>query len=91
MGDATFLDEPPVSTTLTDYDRAHMKLYLRLFDADTAGADWREVVSVLFNLDPAREPERARHIYESHLARARWMATQGYRQLVREGQSPKTS
>jgi len=62
-----------------------MKLYLRLLDAATDGADWREVVSVLFGLDPAREPERARRVHDSHLARARWMTTDGYRLLVREG------
>ena len=85
MSDATFLDEPPESSTLTDYDRAHMKLYLRLMDAATDGADWREVVAALFGLDPAHEPERARRVYDSHLARARWMTTDGYRLLVREG------
>lgn len=81
-----FLDEPPDSVTLTDYDRAHMKLYLRLLDAASDGADWREAVSVLFGLDPEREPERARRIHDRHLARARWMTTDGYRLLVREGQ-----
>lgn len=36
MGQATdtFLDEPPFSETLTSYDREHMKLYMRLLDAD---------------------------------------------------------
>ena len=85
MTQADFLDEPPESAVLTDYDRAHMKLYLRLLDAASYGADWREAVSVLFGLDPEREPERARHIHDSHLARARWMTTHGYRLLVREG------
>lgn len=85
MTQADFLDEPPESAVLTDYDRAHMKLYLRLLDAASDGADWREAVSVLFGLDPEREPERARHIHDSHLARARWMTTHGYRLLVREG------
>lgn len=80
-----FLDEPPDSVTLTDYDRAHMKLYLRLLDAASDGADWREAVSILFGLDPEREPERARRIHDRHLARARWMTTDGYRLLVREG------
>ena len=85
MEELTFLDEPPQSSTLTDYDRTHMKLYLRVMDAATDGADWREVVSVLFGFDPAQEPERARRVHDSHLARARWMTTHGYRLLVREG------
>lgn len=85
MTHVDFLDEPPDSVTLTDYDRAHMKLYLRLLDAASDGADWREAVSVLFGLDPEQEPERARRIHDRHLARARWMTTHGYRLLVRDG------
>ncbi|SEG16770.1 DNA -binding domain-containing protein [Bosea lathyri] len=80
-----FLDEPPESAALTTYDREHMKLYLRLLDASADGADWREAVQILFGLDPEREPERARRVHDSHLARARWMTTHGYRELVREG------
>ena len=82
MTDNNFLDEPPESAALTDYDRAHAKLYLRLLDAAADGADWREVVSVLFEIDPADDPERARHIHDTHLARARWMTEHGYRQLL---------
>jgi hypothetical protein len=81
-----FLDEPPEGAMLTAYDREHAKLYLRLLDAAADGADWREAVSILFGLDPSREPERARHIHDTHLARARWMTEHGYRQLVRESQ-----
>lgn len=80
-----FLNEPPQSPVLTAYDREHMKLYLRLLDAATDGATWREAASILFGLDPDREPERARRVHETHLARARWMTEHGYRQLVREG------
>lgn len=42
-----FLDEPPQSAALTAYDREHMKLYMRLLDAATDGADWREAVMIL--------------------------------------------
>lgn len=82
MTHEAFLDEPPQSASLTSYDHAHMKIYLRLLDAQTEGADWREAVSVLFGLDPEREPERAQRVHRSHLARARWMTEHGYRQLV---------
>ena len=41
-----FLNEPPDSAVLTPYDREHMKLYLRLLDAATDGADWREAGAV---------------------------------------------
>lgn len=78
------MDEPPQSAVLTRYDRAHMKLYLRLLDAETDGADWREAVELLFGIDPTKEPERASRVHRSHLARARWMTEQGYRQLARE-------
>lgn len=88
MGKAkpTFLDQPPSDQALTPYDREHMTLYLRILDADRDGADWREVVRVLFDLDPDHDPERCRTIHDSHLARARWMTEYGYRELVRESQ-----
>jgi hypothetical protein len=81
-----YLDEPPEGSTLTDYDRGHLKLYLRLLDADADGADWREVVQVLFDIDPAADPGRAHHIHETHLTRARWMTEHGYRHLLRSRQ-----
>lgn len=85
MKQPAFLDKPPESTELTDYDRAHMKEYMRVHDAAADGADWREAVAVIFGIDPEAEPERARLVYDSHLARARWMTEHGYRQLLRAG------
>lgn len=82
----TYLDEPPSGETLTSYDRAHMKLYMRLLDAERDGADWREVVHVLFGIDLKRNPERCRSIHDAHLARAHWMTERGYRELLRESQ-----
>ncbi|MGX8009069.1 DNA -binding domain-containing protein [Mesorhizobium sp. ORM8.1] len=79
-----FDDTAPTGEDLADYDRSHVKLYMRLFDADADGADWREVVRILFEIDPTQEPQRARDVYDSHLARARWMTRTGYRQLLRE-------
>ncbi|WP_127074182.1 DNA -binding domain-containing protein [Pelagibacterium lentulum] len=79
-------DQPPDGLSLTEYDRAHMKLYLRLLDAASEGADWREVTAVLFGIDPQQDPKRARRMYEAHLARARWMTNNGYRQLVQSSQ-----
>lgn len=70
---------------LTPYDRKNMKRYFRLHDSAADGACWREAVSILFGLDADSEPERARHVYDTHLARARWLTEQGYRHLVREG------
>ncbi len=79
-----YLDEPPESAVLTEYDRANFKLYLCLLDAAAKNVDWREVVSVLFKFDPSEDLERARHIHDTHLARAHWMTEHGYRQLIRD-------
>lgn len=85
MTQSAFLDEPPQSAVLTDYDREHMKIYMRVLDAATDGADWREAVAVIFGISPEADHERARRVHDSHLARARWMTEHGYRQLLREG------
>jgi type VI secretion system activator RovC-like protein len=78
-----FDDQPPQSASLTDYDRQHLALYIRLLDAAEEGADWTEVVRVLFGLDPEQDSERAQRVHDSHLARARWMTEHGYRDLLR--------
>jgi hypothetical protein len=77
-----FEDRPPEGLRITPYDERHLATYLRLLDADAEGADWREVVMVLFGLDADRDPERAKTVHDSHLARARWMTETGYRYLV---------
>lgn len=87
---ARLLNEPPAGKTLTAYDREHMVLYLRLLDSARDGADWREVVQILFGLDPDLDPTGCRHMHDAHLARARWMTEQGYRELARESQQPKS-
>jgi hypothetical protein len=66
-----FKDRPPQSDKLTKYDERHLVTYLRLLDAAEEGADWREAISIIFRLDPERNPTRAKTIYDSHLARAR--------------------
>jgi len=78
-----FKDRPPESEKLTKYDERHLVTYLRLLDAAEEGADWREAISIIFHLDPERNPTRAKTIYDSHLARARWMTEHGYRHLLR--------
>lgn len=83
MSPLAFDDSPPTSVKLTPYDERHLVTYLRLLDAAEEGADWHEAVWFVFGLDPAREPERARGVYDSHLARARWMTEAGYRHLLR--------
>lgn len=82
MIDKRFEVRPPDPPHLTGYDEAHLTDYLRLLDADDEGADWREAVSVIFGVDPAVDPERARAVHDSHLARARWMTEVGYVYLL---------
>jgi hypothetical protein len=82
MSNPELRDQPPASDTLTDYDRAHLKLYIRLLDAEAAGADWREATDVLFGFDADVETRRAEAVYKAHLARAKWMTDHGYRQLL---------
>jgi hypothetical protein len=84
-GTTPISDLAPQGDDLTDYDHAHMTLYLRLLDAAESGASLQEVSQILFGIDAAKEPERARKIYDSHLARARWMTEHGYRKLLEGG------
>jgi len=80
-------DLAPSGSDLTEYDEEHTITYWRLLDANTEGADWREVSRIVLSIDPDREPERARQAFESHLERALWMANSGYRQVLRGGPS----
>lgn len=82
MADTPFQDRPPLTERVNAYDEAHLSTYLRLLMADDEGADWREVVRVIFGLDPVVEPDRAKVIHDSHLARAKWMTATGYRHLL---------
>jgi len=82
MDTPAFEDRPPNGLRVTAYDERHLATYIRLLDADAEGADWREAVSVILGLDAGQQPERAKIVHESHLARARWMTEVGYRYLL---------
>lgn len=82
MGKPPFKDSPPLTDRVNAYDEAHLATYLRLLDAAEEGAGWREVAGIVFELDVAADPERAKRIHDSHLARARWMTERGYRHLL---------
>ena len=77
-----FETHAPDADRITAYDERHFITYLRLLDATEEGADWREIVQVLFGLDASCDPHRARTVHDSHLTRARWMTTHGYRHLL---------
>ena len=83
--DPDVADAAPTAPALTGYDELHRVTYLRLLDAETNGADWKEVARIVLHLDPDREPDRARRAWKTHLARAHWMAEHGYRHLLRGG------
>lgn len=75
-------DSPPQTDRVSAYDEAHLAAYLRLLDAAEECADWREVAEIVLHLDVSADPQRAKRIYDSHLARARWMTEKGYRHLL---------
>lgn len=88
MTNPPFDDRAPVGDRITAYDERHFVTYLRLLDAAEAGAEWRDVASVIFGLDADVDSDRARAVHDSHLERARWMTEQGYHQLLEKTRSP---
>jgi hypothetical protein len=83
--DPDVADAAPDDPVLTIYDEQHLVTYWRLLDAEADGAEWKEVARIVLHIDPDREPARARHAFDTHLARAKWMADHGYRDLLRGG------
>lgn len=83
MAIGAFEDRAPDAPYVTPYDERHNWTYWRLLDAAAEKADWHEAVSIIFGIDAAAEPERARLVYDTHLARARWMSETGYRHYLR--------
>jgi hypothetical protein len=87
--DPDVADSAPTDPVLTAYDEEHIVTYLRLLDAAAENADWREVARIVLHIDPDQELHRARLAFESHLARAKWMANEGYSHLLRsDGMDP---
>jgi hypothetical protein len=83
--DPDVADAAPTEQILTTYDQQHVVTYARLLQADSEGADWREVARIVLHIDPEREPDRARNAYLSHLERAKWATEQG--RLLRRARS----
>jgi Uncharacterized conserved protein (DUF2285) len=79
---APIADTAPADAQLTEYDKSHFVTYLRLLDAAGEDAPWDEVARAVLGLDPVKHAETARRIYDSHLARARWISEHGYRDLL---------
>ena len=87
MTTPAFEDRAPEVPHVTDYDERHHRTYWQLLDAAAENADWREAVAIIFGIDPKVEPERARLVHDSHLARARWMTETGYRHYLQPPES----
>ena len=83
--DPDIADLAPAGSVLTAYDEEHLVTYLRMLDAEQDGADWREVSRIVLHIEPEQDPDRAQRAFDSHLARAKWMAREGYRLLLRGG------
>ena len=78
---STLSDEVRWSNEITAYDKEHFTLYMRLLNAAADNAsDW-EMAQIILGIDPLREPGRAQKVVHSHLDRASWMVTKGYRKL----------
>lgn len=75
-------DQAPDEERLTDYDRHHVSVYLRLLDAEAAGASWEDAARVVLGIDAEVEPERAKTVHESHISRARWLRDHGYQTIL---------
>ncbi|MGX7877170.1 DNA -binding domain-containing protein [Mesorhizobium sp. ORM6] len=78
---STLRDEVPWSESLTSYDRQHFKIYLRILDACADNASLEEMADLILGIDPALEPVRARQAVRSHIDRANWIVTTGYKEL----------
>ena len=81
---APFELAPPLSESITAYDEAHFVTYIRLLDANAEGADWREAVHYIFEIDPDADVDRARQVHDNHLKRAKWMTETGYLLLLQK-------
>ena len=82
MTQAELRERAPEGVPLTAYDREMAPVYLRLLDAEAAGADWREVAKIVLGVDAAHHPQRAEVMHASHLARAQWLRDGVYRELL---------
>ncbi|MER9463448.1 DUF2285 domain-containing protein [Mesorhizobium australicum] len=74
-------DEVPWSENLTSYDRENFTIYLRILDACADNASEEEMADRILGIDPSIEPVRARKALRSHIDRANWMVTTGYKEL----------
>ncbi|TWB34659.1 hypothetical protein FBZ90_12348 [Nitrospirillum pindoramense] len=78
-------DLAPSDTTITDYDRKHFATYLMLLDAVRDGRAIDDIIREVLQINSQGDRAKALRAYDSHLARARWMAEHGREQLHKSG------
>jgi hypothetical protein len=84
LANCNFQESPPDSQEITEYDRRHLVDYLRLLDADSEGAGWKDAATIILGLDVDKDKEAAKSIHESHLNRAKWISQSGYAALLKK-------
>lgn len=77
-------DLAPSDDVITAYDEQHFVTYLRILDAQSEEADWKEVARIVLHRDPASDEMRTRRCWQSHLERAQWLSREGYRQILEQ-------
>ncbi|WP_319529507.1 DNA -binding domain-containing protein [uncultured Cohaesibacter sp.] len=80
--DPDVADEAPRDDRVTPYDEQHFVTYLRLLDAEKAGANWQEVARIVLHRDDADDDERSYRCWKSHLDRAQWLSKTGYKTIL---------
>ncbi|PAP99499.1 DUF2285 domain-containing protein [Mesorhizobium mediterraneum] len=74
-------EEVPWSDSITVYDKENFTIYMRILDACADNASEEEIARLILGIDPTLEPIRARNAVRSHIDRANWMVTTGYKEL----------
>ncbi|ETI64976.1 hypothetical protein C100_04375 [Sphingobium sp. C100] len=82
-------DLAPREAAITPYDRLHHTAYLRLLDAEAAGMAWRDAAITILALDCDADSDKAHATWQSHLDRARWMSSTGFRLLLEAAQQKR--
>ncbi|RWP19277.1 MAG: hypothetical protein EOR00_09225 [Mesorhizobium sp.] len=75
------MEEVPWSDSITVYDKENFTIYMRILDACADNATIEEMAKLILGIDPALEPVRARNAIRSHIDRANWIVTTGYKEL----------